>query len=79
MTTDLKKWAKDQERERIEKYENRGKEHASFYRGMDDERLLEEVARNLPGCSDDMCFACLDNEALINELRRRIGGEIDEW
>lgn len=72
MTTDAKKWAEERERDIVEKYEKRKKEESSFYREMDDDKLLEEVARKFPGCSDDICFACLENEKLISELRRRM-------
>jgi len=75
MTTDFKKWAKDQEREWKERYKKRKGEKDKYYCNMSNEQLLEEVARNLPGCSEEMCFACLTNEVLINELRRRMGGE----
>jgi len=55
--------------------ENCREEHASFYREMDNDKLLEEVSRKFPGCPDDTCFACLDNKTLINELRRRMEGK----
>ena len=78
MITDPKKRAGEQERERIEKYESRRKENEIYYRELSVDQILEEVERKLPGCPEEMCFACLSNEVLINELRRRIGGEIDE-
>lgn len=75
MTADTKKWAEEQERERKETYEKHKEEHISYYQEIDDDRLLEEVARKLPGCSDEMCCACHDNEALINEVKRRMKGQ----
>lgn len=72
MITDAKEWAEDREREMKENYEKRKEEDASFYREMDDDQLLEVLARKLPGCSSKMCFACLDTEVLIDEIRRRM-------
>lgn len=71
MTIDPKERIEKLERETKEKYE-KYKKDTSFYREMDDDRLLEEVARKFPGCSCEMCFACLDNDALVNELKRRM-------
>lgn len=75
MTTDAKERAEERERKTRERYEKCKEENASFYREMDDDKLLEEVARKFPGCSCEMCFACQDNESLMNELRRRV--EVD--
>ena len=69
---------KDPEEEKKEKYERRRKDHASFYMAMDDDHLLEEVSKRFDGCPDEMCFACLDNESLVNELRRRLGVDHNE-
>ena len=63
---------KDPEEEKKEIYERRRKEHASYYRELDDDQILEEVSRSFPGCPDEMCLACLDSESLVNELRRRL-------
>ncbi len=66
---------KDPKEEKKEKYEKLRKEHVSYYREMDYDQLLEEVSKRFDGCPDEMCFACLDNEVLVDELRRRIGGD----
>ena len=63
---------KDPEEEKKEKYEKRRKEHVSYYRELDDDQILEEVSRRFDGCPDGMCFACLDNEVLVDELRKRL-------
>ena len=65
----MTKW-KDMKKK--EKYEKRKEEDASFYKAMDNDQLLEEVARKFPGCRDEMCFACLGNHVLLNELKRRL-------
>jgi len=63
---------KDPKEEKKERYEKRRKEHISYYRELDDDQILEEVSRRFDGCPDEMCFACLDNESLVNELKRRL-------
>ena len=75
MTADIKKRIEERERKTREKYEKRKEEDISFYREMNDDKLLEEVARKFPGCRDVKCFACLDNHVLLDELRRRMGGK----
>ena len=65
-------------KERRAKYEERREEYETFYRGIDDDQILEMVARNFSRCSSEMCFACLDNEVLVNELRRRIEVDCNE-
>lgn len=64
-----------EQRARKEKYERRRKELEIDYREMSVDQILEEVSRKLPGCPEKMCFACLHNEVLIDELRRRMKGE----
>lgn len=62
-------------REKEKKYEERKKDHTSCFRAMNNDQLLEEVSIMLPGCSQDMCFACLGNNVLLNELRKRMEGK----
>ena len=73
MTTDAEEWVENREKKLRANYEKNKEEHISYYREMDDDQLLEEVARKFPGCPDEICLACHENEALINELRRRMG------
>lgn len=63
---------KDPKEEKKEKYEKRRKEWIFYYRELDYDQLLEEVSIRFDSCPDEMCFACLDNESLVNELRRRL-------
>ena len=63
---------KDPKEEKKERYEKRRKEHISYYRELDDDQILEEVSRRFYGCPDEMCLSCLDNEVLVDELKRRL-------